>query len=150
MTATGFAQAKDQSTPPSDAHPETGQSAMRLLRPYGWRFAAVVILQVVGAVVGLAPLLAVAELGRVLLSPGPVDRGRVWWVVFVGVAGLFVRLVFTAASSGVGHVLDGRVQLSLRRQLAAGLGRVPMGWFSRRRAGELAKVVGEDVSAVHP
>ncbi|MEU7899440.1 ABC transporter ATP-binding protein [Nonomuraea sp. NPDC049152] len=150
MTATGFAQAREQSTPPSDADPETGQSMTRLLRPYGWRFALVVILQMIGALAGLAPLLAVVELGRALLAPGPVDHGHVWPVVIGGAVGLLVRLVFTAASSGVGHLLDGRVQLSLRRQLAARLGRVPIGWFFQRRTGELAKVVGEDVSAVHP
>ncbi|GGV31164.1 ABC transporter ATP-binding protein [Actinomadura cremea] len=120
------------------------------LRPYLWSFAAVVILQVIGAVAGLAPLLAVVELGRVLLSPGPIDHDHVRLVVIAGGTGLFVRLLFTAASSGIGHVIDGRVQLSLRRRLAARLGRVPLGWFSRRRTGELAKVVGEDVSAVHP
>ncbi|WP_245720218.1 ABC transporter ATP-binding protein [Nocardia uniformis] len=108
------------------------------------------ILQVIGAVAGLAPLLAVVELGRTLLSPNPIDHGHVWLVVIAGAVGLFVRLLFTAASSGIGHLLDGRVELSFRRQLAARLGRVPIGWFSRRRTGELAKVVGEDVSAVHP
>jgi ATP-binding cassette, subfamily B, bacterial IrtA/YbtP len=121
-----------------------------LLRPYGWSFAAVVILQIIGAIAGLAPLLAVVELGRSLLSPGPVDHGHVWLVVIAGAVGLFVRLLLTTASSGIGHVLDGQVQLSFRRQLAARLGRVPIGWFSRRRTGELAKVVGQDVSAVHP
>lgn len=127
-----------------------GQSLTGLLRPYRWTFAAVVVLQVIGALAGLAPLLAVVELGRALLSPGAVDRGHVWSVVIVGAVGLFVRLLFTAASSGIGHALDDQVQLSFRRQLAARLGRVPIGWFSRRRTGELAKVVGEDVSAVHP
>jgi ATP-binding cassette subfamily B protein len=110
----------------------------------------VVVLQVIGAVAGLAPLLAVVELGRVLLSPGLVDHGHVRLVVVAGAAGLLVRLLCTAASSGIGHLLDGKVQLSFRRALAARLGRVPIGWFSRRRTGELAKVVGEDVSAVHP
>lgn len=127
-----------------------GQSLTGLLSPYRWTFAAVVVLQVIGALAGLAPLLAVVELGRALLSPGAVDRGHVWSVVIVGAVGLFVRLLFTAASSGIGHALDDQVQLSFRRQLAARLGRVPIGWFSRRRTGELAKVVGEDVSAVHP
>ncbi|MFI7445054.1 ABC transporter ATP-binding protein [Nonomuraea indica] len=150
MNATDLAAARERSTPPPDAGPEAGQSMAGLLRPHVRSFAAVVILQVVGALAGLAPLLAVVELGRVLLSAGPVDRGHVWAVVIGGVVGLLVRLVFTAASSGVGHVLDGRVQLSLRRRLAARLGRVPIGWFSRRRTGELAKVVGEDVGAVHP
>lgn len=121
-----------------------------LLRPHLRSFSAVVVLQVIGALAGLAPLLAVVELGRVLLSPGPVDHGQVRFAVIAGAAGLFVRMLFTAASSGAGHLLDTRVQLSFRRALAARLGRVPIGWFSRRRTGELAKVVGEDVSAVHP
>lgn len=150
MTTAALAQGREQSAPPPDARSPAEQSMAGLLRPHLRSFAAVVILQVVGAAAGLAPLLAVVELGRVLLSPGPIDHGHVWFVVVAGAAGLFVRLLFTAASSGIGHVLDGQVQLSFRRRLAARLGRVPIGWFSRRRTGELAKVVGEDVSAVHP
>ncbi|MGW3368651.1 ABC transporter ATP-binding protein [Streptosporangium canum] len=150
MNATDLAEARERSTPPPEADSAAGQSLAGLLRPHLRSFAAVVILQVIGAVAGLAPLLAVVELGRALLGPGPIDHGHVWFVVVAGAVGLFVRLLFTAASSGIGHLLDGRVQLSFRRQLAARLGRVPIGWFSRRRTGELAKVVGEDVSAVHP
>ncbi|MFI7673474.1 ABC transporter ATP-binding protein [Actinophytocola sp. NPDC049390] len=121
-----------------------------LLRPHLPGFATVVVLQVIGAVAGLAPLIAVVELGRALLVPGPVDHGRVWFAVVAGALGLFVRLLFTTASSGVGHLLDDRIQLAFRRELATRLGRVPIGWFSQRRTGELAKVVGEDVGAVHP
>jgi ATP-binding cassette subfamily B protein len=146
MTTTDFPEV----APPSGFNPAPHDSTARLLRPHLWGFAAVVILQVIGAVAGLAPLLAVVELGRTLLSPGPIDHGHVWTVVIVGAAGLLVRLLFTAASSGIGHLLDGQVQLSFRRALAAHLGRVPIGWFSRRRTGELAQVVGDDVSAVHP
>ena len=121
-----------------------------LLRPYLPAFAIVVVLQVIGAVAGLAPLLAVVELGRSLLAPGPVDPDHVRFVVVAGALGLLVRLLFTGASSEIGHLVDGQVQLAFRRQLATRLGRVPLGWFSRRRTGELAKVVGDDVSAVHP
>ncbi|WP_240662180.1 MFS transporter [Streptomyces sp. WAC 06738] len=135
---------------PGPAPPAPSRTVTGLLRPHLRGFAAVVLLQVVGALAGLVPLLAVVELGRTLLAPGPVERDRVWAVVAVGAAGLAVRLLFTAASSGVGHLLDGRVQLAFRRRLAARLGRVPLGWFSRRRTGELAKVVGEDVAAMHP
>ncbi|MFD3573649.1 ABC transporter ATP-binding protein [Streptomyces sp. NPDC058644] len=142
--------AGERSTASSSSESVGEQSLSRLLRPHVRSLAAVAILQVIGALAGLMPLLAVVELGRTLLAPGPIDEGHVWVVVFAGAAGLFVRLLFTAASSGLGHVLDGRAQLTFRRQLAARLGRVPIGWFSRRRTGELAKVVGEDVSAVHP
>ncbi|WP_106397080.1 ABC transporter ATP-binding protein [Actinocorallia populi] len=127
-----------------------GRGAAGLLRPHVRGFAALVVFQVIGAIAGLAPLLAVVELGRALLAPGPLDHGHVRLVVVAGAAGLFARLVFTAASSGIGHLLDDRVQLSFRRLLAERLGLVPIGWFSRRRTGELAKVVGADVSAVHP
>ncbi|MGW1373920.1 ABC transporter ATP-binding protein [Streptomyces sp. NPDC002446] len=136
--------------PLSEAASAAKPSIKRLLRPYAWSFAALVILQVIGALAGLAPLLAVVELGRTLLVPGPIDHDHVQVVVIAGAVGMFVRLLFTAASSGIGHIVDGQVQLTFRRQLAAQLGRVPIGWFSRRRTGELAKVVGEDVSAVHP
>ncbi|MCX5381534.1 ABC transporter ATP-binding protein [Streptomyces sp. NBC_00091] len=149
MTSTELAEARKQSTPPPEDSPD-GQGLAGLLRPYARGFAAVISLQLVGAVAGLAPLLAVVELGRTLLAPGPVDHGHVRFVVVAGAAGLFVRLLFTAAAAGVGHLLDGRVQLAFRRQLAARLGRVPIGWLARRRSGELAKLVGEDVSAVHP
>ncbi|MEV0649573.1 ABC transporter ATP-binding protein [Phytomonospora sp. NPDC050363] len=132
--------------PPAPVPEETGG----LLRPHTGGFVTVAGLQVIGAVAGLAPLLAVVELGRTLLSPDPIDRGHVGTVVIAGAAGLLVRLLFTAGSAGVGHILDGRVQLSLRRRLAARLGGVPIGWFFRRRTGELARVVGEDVAAVHP
>lgn len=129
---------------------ESQVPAPALLRPYAGGFAAVVILQVIGAVAGLAPLLAVAELGRTLLAPGPPDHGHVWLVVTLGAAGLAVRLLCTGAASGVGHLLDGRIALALRRKLAAGIGNAPLGWLASRRSGELAKVVGDDVGAVHP
>ncbi|MDA2809204.1 ABC transporter ATP-binding protein [Nocardiopsis sp. RSe5-2] len=132
------------SGPPAD----TGTS--RLLRPYAGGLAGVVVLHVLGAVAGLAPLIAVAETGRELLAPGPPDADRVWAAVAFGAVGLLVRLVLTSAASGAAHVLDGRVQLTLRRALAARLGRAPVAALSRRRTGELAKVVGDGVSAVHP
>ncbi|MFI8323781.1 ABC transporter ATP-binding protein [Streptomyces sp. NPDC085529] len=150
MSAIDALGAGERSTPTSDSDSAAGQSLSRLLRPHVRKFAVVAILQVIGALAGLAPLLAVVELGRTLLAPGPIDEGHVWTAVILGAAGLFVRLLFTAASSGLGHVLDSQAQLTFRRQLAAHLGRVPIGWFSRRKTGELAKVVGEDVSAVHP
>ncbi|MFJ5708775.1 MULTISPECIES: ABC transporter ATP-binding protein [unclassified Streptomyces] len=149
MSAIDALGAGERSTPTSDSD-SAGQGLSRLLRPHVRKFAVVAILQVIGALAGLAPLLAVVELGRTLLAPGPIDEGHVWTAVILGAVGLFVRLLFTAASSGLGHVLDSQAQLTFRRALADRLGRVPIGWFSRRKTGELAKVVGEDVSAVHP
>lgn len=148
MNATAVATAKKRSTPPPEA--DAGPGLAELLRPYRWSFAAVVLLRMIGSVAGLAPLLAVVELGRTLLSPGPIDHAHIRTIVIAGAAGLLVRLLFTAASAAIGHVLDDQVQLSFRRRLAARLGRVPIGWLSRRRTGELTKTVGQDIGAVHP
>ncbi|MEU9860169.1 ABC transporter ATP-binding protein [Streptomyces sp. NPDC047971] len=152
MTITEPSEARKRTTPPPDDPAPAGERPPEgaLLRPYAGSFAALIVLQVVGAVAGLAPLLAVVELGRLLLAPGPVDPDRVRLVVVAGSAGLLVKLLLTAAAAGIGHLLDGRVQLDLRRRLAARLGRVPFGWLSRRHGGELAKLVGDDVGAVHP
>ncbi|MBC6447509.1 ABC transporter ATP-binding protein [Actinokineospora xionganensis] len=152
MNVTDLVDAREQATPPPevDSAATSGARVGSLLRPFAGKFAVVVALQVIGALAGLAPLLAVVEIGRGLLASGPVDRDHIWTVVIIGAVGLLVRLVFTSASFGLGHYVDGAVQLGFRRMLAAQLGRVPIGWFSRRRSGELAKVVGDDVSAVHP
>lgn len=121
-----------------------------VLRPHAGTFVIIVLLEAVAGLAGLVPLVAVAELGRVLLAAGEVDPQRVWLVVAVGAAGLAVRILAAAASAGLGHLLDTEVQLSVRRRLAQRLGEAPLGWIASRRTGELAKVVGDDVSAIHP
>jgi ATP-binding cassette subfamily B protein len=127
-----------------------GQGLGGLLRPHRLGLAAVLVLQIISALGGLAPLIAVVDLGRALLLPGPVDKDHVWTVVTVGAIGLLVRVLFGALSSGIGHLIDGELQLSVRRLLAEHLGRVPLGWYARRSSGELGQVVQNDVGALHP
>ncbi|MCZ9339418.1 hypothetical protein NGM37_16730, partial [Streptomyces sp. TRM76130] len=52
-----------------------GRALTGLLRPHRFGLTAVLLLQIVSALGGLAPLVAVVELGRALLLPGPVDEG---------------------------------------------------------------------------
>ncbi|MEW2173243.1 ABC transporter ATP-binding protein [Streptomyces sp. NPDC007027] len=127
-----------------------GRALTGLLRPHRLGLTAVLLLQIVSALGGLAPLFAVVELGRALLLPGPVDKSHVWTVVTVGAIGLLVRVLFGALSSGIGHLIDGELQLSVRRLLAEHLGRVPLGWYTRRSSGGLGQVVQNDVAALHP
>ena len=121
-----------------------------LFRGLAPRIAALVGLQVVGSLAGLVPLLAVAELARSLGRPGPVDVGQVRMIVIVGACGLVVRLALTGAATALGHTVDGEAQLALRLRLASHLATAPLAWLARRRSGELSKVVGADVSAMHP
>ena len=121
-----------------------------LVAPYQGRFALIAASYVLGSVTGLAPLLAVIEIGRALLGSGTTDQQHLWGAVLFGAAGLVLSVVFTAVAAAAGHVLDGVAQLDLRRRLATQLSRVPLSWFSKRRTGELTKTIGDDVSAVHP
>ncbi|MFI9804299.1 ABC transporter ATP-binding protein [Streptomyces sp. NPDC052301] len=125
------------------------QVLLRLLRPYRTGIVAVFVLQIVSSLAGLAPLIAVVELGRVLLASGPPDHHAAWRAVWIGVAGLFVRVVLAAASGGIAHLVDGRLQFSLRRLLAQRLGRVPLGWYARHSSGEINGVVQGDVDQLH-
>lgn len=121
-----------------------------LLRPYRGRFILIILCHVLGSVAGLAPLVAVLEIGRALLADGPTNHHHVWTAVLIGAGGLVLSVALVGVAATLGHLLDGKVQLEFRRQLAMTLSRVPLSWFARRRIGELTKAVGDDVSTVHP
>ncbi|MFC4536638.1 ABC transporter ATP-binding protein [Sphaerisporangium dianthi] len=139
----------DGAPPAEGAAPTPRRMLLRLLRPHRAGLTAVLAFQIVGSLAGLAPLIAVVELGRILLGPGPADHGAAWTAVWIGVAGLAVRVALATAAGGVAHLVDGRLALSLRRRLARDLGRVPLGWFSRHSSGEIKGVVQNDVDQLH-
>lgn len=120
-----------------------------LLRPVRRALALAVLCQALSALVSIVPMIAVAELGRVLITPGPTDADRAWTVVLVGASALLVRLVFLGAAGGISHYADNDLQLHIRRRLAERLGRVPLGWYDERNSGTVKKAVQDDVSAMH-
>ncbi|UVS79542.1 Iron import ATP-binding/permease protein IrtA [Actinokineospora sp. UTMC 2448] len=114
--------------------------------------AVAVVLQVFGSVAGLVPLLAIAELARVLLPAAdgaPVDAERAWTVVLVACGALLARLVLLLAAAVVTHAADLRLALGLRLDLVRLLGRVPLAWFDRRNSGRVRKLVVDDVESLH-
>ena len=121
----------------------------QLLAPVRRTIAMACLLQAIGAAAGVAPFIAVAELGRVLLGEGPVDSGRAWLIAGIGAGALVVRLVCLMAAGGLTHLADVDLQLHLRRRMAERLGRVPLGWFTERSAGAVKKALQDDVTALH-
>lgn len=120
-----------------------------LLRPVRSRLGVVVGLRAVAAVVAVVPFAAVAELARVLVADGPVDRDRAWAVAAVAAGALVVWLLLTTAAGALAHHVDLDFQLSVRRRLVDRLGRVPLGWFTDRGAGGVGKAVQHDVDTMH-
>jgi ATP-binding cassette subfamily B protein IrtA len=130
--------------------PPVGTAALRdLLAPVRWRLRLGIACQAVACLAGVAPFVAVAELGRTLLAPGPVDTGRAWALVWAAVIALAVRVGGTLFALTLTHLADNDLQHRLRLRLAAHLGNVPLGWFTDANSGEVKKAVQDDVAAMH-
>ncbi|MFV2198403.1 ABC transporter ATP-binding protein [Nocardiopsis sp. LOL_012] len=120
-----------------------------LLEPIRGRVVSAALLQGAAGVLSLVPLVCVVEIADALLEPGPPDGGRLWTLVGLALAGAVAALLAGAASTLIGHLADNDMQLSVRRSLAAHLGRVPLGWFSGRGSGRAKKALHDDVAEVH-
>ena len=136
--------------PPPSTTKRRGPSQIgRLLAPVRGALIFACVLQAIGAVAGVVPFIAVAELGQVLLADGPLDSARAWTIAWIGTGALVVRLFFLMAAAGVTHVADVDFRLTLRRRMAERLGQVPLGWFTERNAGLVKKALQDDVVALH-
>ncbi|MEM6440648.1 MAG: ABC transporter ATP-binding protein [Pseudomonadota bacterium] len=105
-------------------------------------------LQGLSSAAGVAPFVAVSEIGRALLSETP-QPARIWWIVAAAAAALAVRLACLMAAGAITHLADVDLQLDLRRRMAARLTEVPLGWFGARSAGLVKTALQDDVAALH-
>ena len=126
-----------------------GSSVGRLIAPLKWTLVTACVLQGISSALGVMPFIAVAELGRVLLAEGPTDEGRAWLIAGLGVGAMLLQFVFFMASGALTHLADVDFQFHLRRNMAARLSTVPLGWFNDRNAGAVKKALEDDVSALH-
>ena len=120
--------------------------------PVRGSLAAIISLSVVGAASSVVPFIAIVELARTLLPAlegGTVDTGRVWWIVGIAVAALFVSFAGAFISGMVSHFADAELQLATRQRIIRHLQRLPLGWFDARASGTVRKLVENDVVALH-
>ncbi|PKW16454.1 ABC transporter ATP-binding protein [Saccharopolyspora spinosa] len=122
--------------------------AVRVLAPIRGYLATAVGFQAVASVLGVLPLIAIAELGRVLL-PGGAGPERAWPLVWLGVGAVLVSLALSMAANTITHVGDNKLQLHLRRAMTRRLGRVPLGWFSKTTSGTVKKTLHDDIGGMH-
>ncbi|MEU8894511.1 ABC transporter ATP-binding protein [Nocardia sp. NPDC048505] len=118
-----------------------------VLAPVRGRLAAAGALQLVGALAGLAPYIAVVEIARELL--GGAERGVIWLWVALAVGGFAIRTGCAAAAYTISHIADADLGLTIRRRLADRLGGAALGWFTERSSGRVKRVLSDDVGAIH-
>ena len=133
----------------ADADARKTSPIARLIAPIRSVLVIACLLQALSAATGVAPFIAVAELGRLLLAEGPLDMERAWLIAGLGAGAFLVRFLLLMAASGLTHLADIDLQLDLRWRLAERLARVPLGWFTERSAGSVKKALQDDVTALH-
>ncbi|MEM7752574.1 MAG: ABC transporter ATP-binding protein [Pseudomonadota bacterium] len=122
-------------------------AAARLIAPVRSRIALACVVQAVGAAAGMAPFIAVVEITRALLDGE--DTAHALSIAWLAAAAVAVKLICMMASGGITHFADAELQMTIRRDVAARLRRVPLSWFSSRTAGSLKKAMQDDVIAMH-
>jgi len=121
------------------------QAAGRLLAPVRRTLLFAGILQAVVTLIGLAPFVLLVELVRRLIEGG----GSLW---AIGVSALVLLGVGTLLESAVVlwlHAADARFARDLRQRLLGKLARLPLGWFTARSSGTVAKLVQGDTLSLH-
>ncbi|MFD7857904.1 ABC transporter ATP-binding protein [Streptomyces microflavus] len=120
-----------------------------MLAPVRARTRLAMALQIVGAAATVVPYIAIAELAKVLLAPGPTDEDAVRGAVLIAVLGLSVRALFGGVALALTHFADVALQASLRRRIVERLGRAPLGWFTANSSATVRKAAQNDVHDLH-
>lgn len=126
-----------------------GSALGQVMAPVRAALIKAATLQACAAIAGIVPLVALAEIGRLLLRSDPVDPQALWFWAALGAVSLVAKLRLGQAALGATHRADVDLQLDLRRRIVARLSRVPLGWFDRQSAGGLKKLLQDDIAALH-
>lgn len=108
-----------------------------------------VIVGAFGSLTTLVPFAGLAEFGRVLLEPGPLEAGRLTVVALVIVAALVIGALLNMLALWFTHLADARLQALLRRRMVERLGAVPLGWYTDVTSGQVRKAAQDDVEELH-
>lgn len=104
----------------------------------------------IAAVLGVAPYVALVELGRVWLEgPAHSDPGRARTILILLVAAFCLRLTLYFAALLVAHFADLKLGYVLRTNLVHRLARAPLGWFTQTNSGRVRKGLHDDIEQIH-
>ncbi len=141
-------------TPGSSVPPEreasevTMTSGIASLLPFAERaipsFAASAGIAAAATLLGLAPYWVIYRSVDHVVR-GDLAVGSLYGLAALALAAIVLRHLLLGVSIYVAHVGAYRVLYEIRLALAEHLARVPLGYVTRRRSGEIKKVMGDDV-----
>lgn len=106
------------------------------------RLVAASLIACVAALAELVPFYAVARGIDVLVTGGTYGDVDRW--AWVAAGAVVVRFVATGVAMWISHVAAYGLLYQLRISMAERMAQLPLGWFSRRRTGEIKKVMADD------
>ncbi|MEM0991751.1 MAG: ABC transporter ATP-binding protein [Bacteroidota bacterium] len=105
------------------------------------------VLAVIHAALALVPYVLVYYIIQLLVTP-PIETEQVQqyliWAIVAGVG----SYVFLYASGMASHIAAFNILYELRKQTAAKLGRLPLGFIQDFRSGALKKIVSDDIERI--
>ena len=121
---------------------------LAFLRASQFLLAASAVLSILASAAGLLPFVVVYQIAVAAGTPEGLD-----WSLLAGLAGVaFIGVVakagLTAAASHLSHVAAYDTLYRIRLALVEKLARLPLGYFSSRTTGEVARVLNEDVERI--
>lgn len=125
-----------------------GSALYRVTEPVRGRLAAALATAALGAVAGVVGFVGIALALRELFA-ADVDTARVVALLVLAAVGFLVRFALRAWSFLLSHLASFDLEQRLRTDLAAHLGRVPLGEAQRLGSGAVKKVVQDDVRGLH-
>ncbi|MCC3331504.1 ABC transporter ATP-binding protein [Nocardia abscessus] len=125
-----------------------GSALFRVTEPVRGRLGVALAAAALGAVAGVAGFVGVA-LALWELFDADTDTGAVVALLVLAAVGFLIRFALRAWSFLLSHLASFDLEERLRTDLAAHLGRVPLGEAQRLGSGAVKKIVQDDVRGLH-
>lgn len=120
------------------------QALLPYARPAAWRFTFAGLLAAAASLLGLVPFWSIYRTVTALVEDTATSADQYRWAL-IALAAVGGRFAVWGLSLFLSHMAAYEVLYGIRIDMAEHLTRVPLGAITRRRSGELKKVMGDDV-----
>ncbi|HWN31306.1 MAG TPA: ABC transporter ATP-binding protein [Pseudonocardia sp.] len=117
-----------------------------LQRPVRAMVTAGAVASALATALSVAPMIAVVEIGRLLLAG---QRDGLWPIAWWAVGLFAARLALDSLAGAVSHLADVELAVGLRQRLADHLAVLPLHWFAGGVSAKVKTTVQDDVAALH-